>query len=323
MTGLLLWKEHLKGFYQKYNQLLHPLIRFLFTLCTVLSINSTVGYMAKLKNPLVVFMVCLVGTLLPNCMLVFLIGGFLAVHLYAVSVEMALIAVLVMMIIGILYYGFKPGDSWLMVLTSLAFLFKIPYAVPLLVGLGGSLSSVIPVGCGIFFYYLIMYVKQNAGVLTGEAAVDMVQRYSQIVRSVFLNQTMTVMIATCAVGILVVYLIRRLSIDYAWLAAIVTGSVAELVVIFIGDFVFGVSAAPLEMVVGMLVSAALAALYNFFIFSVDYSRTEYVHFEDDDYYYYVKAVPKMTMSTTDVRVKKINTHRRSAREREPGGTRQP
>ena len=120
-----------------------------------------------------------------------------------------------------------------------------------------------------------------------------------------------------------VYLIRRLSIDYAWLAAIVTGSVAELVVIFIGDFVFGVSAAPLEMVVGMLVSAALAALYNFFIFSVDYSRTEYVQFEDDDYYYYVKAVPKMTMSTTDVRVKKINTHRRSAREREPGGTRQP
>ena len=76
MTGLLLWKEHLKGFYQKYNQLLHPLIRFLFTLCTVLSINSTVGYMAKLKNPLVVFMVCLVGTLLPNCMLVFLIGDF-------------------------------------------------------------------------------------------------------------------------------------------------------------------------------------------------------------------------------------------------------
>ena len=323
MTGLLLWKEHLKGFYQKYNQLLHPLIRFLFILCTVLSINSSIGYMVKLKNPIVVFMVCLVVALLPNCVLVFLIGGFLVAHLYAVSLEMALIAVLVMIVVGILYYGFKPGDSWLMVFTPLAFLFKIPYAVPLLVGLGGSLSSVIPVGCGIFFYYLIIYVKQNAGVLAGEAAVDIVQRYSQIVRSVFFNQTMTVMIATCAIGILVVYLIRRLSIDYAWLAAIVTGSVAELVVIFIGDFVFGVPASPLEMVIGMLVSAALAAVYNFFIFSVDYSRTEYVQFEDDDYYYYVKAVPKMTMSTTDVRVKKINTRRRSVREREPGRTRQP
>ena len=131
MTGLLLWKEHLKGFYQKYNQLLHPLIRFLFILCMVLSINSSIGYMVKLKNPIVVFMVCLVGALLPNCVLVFLIGGFLVAHLYAVSLEMALIAVLVMIVVGILYYGFKPGDSWLMVFTPLAFLFKIPYAVPL------------------------------------------------------------------------------------------------------------------------------------------------------------------------------------------------
>ena len=38
-----------------------------------------------------------------------------------------------------------------MVLTPLAFLFKIPYAVPLLVGLGGSLSSVIPVAAASFF----------------------------------------------------------------------------------------------------------------------------------------------------------------------------
>ena len=235
--------------------------------------------------------------------------------------EMALIAVLMMIVVGILYYGFKPGDSWLLVLTPLAFLFKIPYAVPLLVGLGGSLCSVIPVSCGVFFYYLVMYVKQNAGVLTGEGAVDMVQRYSQIVRAVFFNQTMIVMIVTCIVGILVVYLIRRMSIDYAWVVAIVAGSVAELLVIFIGDFIFGVSVAPIQMVLGMLVSAALAAVYNFFIFSVDYTRTEYVQFEDEDYYYYVKAVPKMTMSTTDVQVKKISARKRSTREREPGGQR--
>ena len=74
-----------------------------------------------------------------------------------------------------------------MVITPLAFLFKIPYAVPLLVGLGGRLKFRDPCGLRHLFYYLIMYVKQNAGVLTGEAAVDMVQRYSQIVRSVFLT----------------------------------------------------------------------------------------------------------------------------------------
>ena len=34
-----------------------------------------------------------------------------------------------------------------------------------------------------------------------------------------------------------------------------------------------------------------------FLFSVDYSRTERVQFEDDEYYYYVKAVPKVVVAT--------------------------
>jgi hypothetical protein len=42
---------------------------------------------------------------------------------------------------------------------------------------------------------------------------------------------------------------------------------------------------------------------------VDYSRTEYVQFEDDDYYYYVKAVPKLTVSAPDVKVQKINARK--------------
>lgn len=40
-----------------------------------------------------------------------------------------------------------------------------------------------------------------------------------------------------------------------------------------------------------------------------------MQFEDDDYYYYVKAVPKMTVSTPDVKVQKISTHKRGTRER--------
>ncbi len=203
----------------------------------------------------------------------------------------------------------------LIVLTPLAFIFRIPYAIPLLVGLGGGLASAIPVSCGVFLYYLLMYVKQNAGVLTTEASVDIVQRYSQILKSVLFNQTMMVMVATCAVGVIIVYLIRRLSMDYSWVVAIVAGSVAELLVIFVGDFVFGVSVDIGPLILGMLASAAIAVVYNFFIFTVDYTRTEYVQFEDDDYYYYVKAVPKMTVSTPDVKVQKISTRKRITRER--------
>ena len=309
MTSLLLWKEHLKRFYNRYSYGIQPVVRFLFALCTVVSLNTNIGYMAKLKSPLVILPVCLVSAFLPA--IVFLAGCLMIAHVYAVSLEMALIAIVLILTIAILYYGFKPGDSYLMVLTPLAFLLKIPYVVPLLVGLGGSLASVIPVGCGVFLYYLLIYVKQNAGILAAsDGSVDIVQKYSQILKSMLFNQTMMVMIATCAVGIIVVYLIRRLSMDYAWVVAIVAGSVAELLAIFVGDFVFGVSVSVGPMILGLVLSAAIAAVFNFFVLSVDY-----VQFEDDDYYYYVKAVPKMAVSTPDVKVQKISTHKRGTRER--------
>jgi len=51
---------------------------------------------------------------------------------------------------------------------------------------------------------------------------------------------------------------------------------------------------------------------QFFVFNVDYSRTELVQFEDDEYYYYVKAVPKITLATPEKSVKRINTQRKAS-----------
>ncbi len=172
----------------------------------------------------------------------------------------------------------------------------------------------IPVSLGVFLYYTIQYVKQNAGVLTNDAAVEITQKYVQIIKSMMNNNLMLVMIAAFAAGILVVYLIRTLSVDYAWHIAIVAGAMVQLIVVFVGDFMFDVSVPMLEFLFGVIAAMILAAVYNFFVFAVDYSRTEYVQFEDDDYYYYVKAVPKITVSAPDVKVQKINSTRSRRRE---------
>ena len=56
-------------------------------------------------------------------------------------------------------------------------------------------------------------------------------------------------------------------------------------------------------------------------FSVDYSRTENVQFEDDEYYYYVKAIPKIGVSVPDKKVKHI-TERQPGRQEEMPGVRE-
>ena len=47
----------------------------------------------------------------------------------------------------------------------------------------------------------------------------------------------------------------------------------------------------------------LAFVIQFLFMDLDYDRTERVQFEDDDYYYYVKAVPKKMVAVREVTVR--------------------
>lgn len=309
MMGLLLFKERLKSFYAKNSVFVIAAVKFTVALTAFILINKNAGFMPKITNTLVPVVLALISACLPFGAIAFLAGGFLLLQLYAASIEVAAITLVFLVIVILLYYGFQPGDSVLLLVTPILFFLKVPFAVPLIVGLTGSLLSIIPISCGIFLYYVILYVKQNTAFLTGGTQTELTQVFVQVVKSIVGNQTMIVMIIAFALAVLVVYMVRNLSINYAWGIAITAGVIAQLVVIFIGDFKFDISISVPELIVGIAASAAAAAVCHFFVFAVDYTRTEYVQFEDDDYYYYVKAVPKIAVTKPDVKVHKINARK--------------
>ena len=289
MIGLLVFKEKLKQFYGKYNIYIVPVVKFLVGFLTFWLINANVGFMSKLKNPLIPVVMGLVASFIP----------------YGVSLEIALVIFVFVLAVTVLYYGFRPGDGYLLLLTPLLFFLRIPYVVPLVVGLSGSLVSIVPVCSGVCIYYILMYLKQNAGTLTGSSMAEMADRFIQIVKNVFGNELMWVMVAAFAAAILVVFILKNLSVDYSWSIAIVAGVITQLAVIFIGDFNFNLPVSAGSMIFGIVASVVIALIYQFFVFAVDYTRTEYLQYEDDDYYYYVKAVPKLTVSAPDVKVQRI------------------
>ncbi len=309
MMGLLVFKERLKEFYARFDIYITPVIKFIFSLLAFSLMNKNIGFMTKLTEAYIPLVLALVCSFLPYGAISFLAAGFMLAHLSGISLEITLVMAVFIVVVGLLYYGFQPGDSYLLVLTPVFFLLKIPYAIPLIVGLSGSVISVIPVSCGVFIYYALLYVKQNAGVLTNDMSVDEVQKFMQLMKSLLSNKLMLVMVTAFALSLVVVAITRNLSMDYSWIIAIVAGTIAQLSVIFIGDIVADVSVSVIRLLVGILVSLLIAGIYTFFVFAVDYSRTEYVQFEDDDYYYYVKAVPKLTVSAPDVKVQKINARK--------------
>lgn len=316
MMMFLVLKERLKSFYGRYATLANGIIKFLFSYTALTMLNQNIGFMARLKIPFVPPVLALMCAFLPYGAISFLIAAVMLAHIYTVSFEIALVTAVFLIIVALLYYGFQPGDSYWLVLVPMAFILKIPFTIPLLAGLSGSLVTIIPVSCGVAIYYILMYVKQNAGVLTNDALVDITQKFVQIIKALVSNQSMMVMIGVCVVGILVVYMIRTLSVDYAWILAIVLGTIVQLAAVFVGDYLFDVSVPIGELIAGAVIALVLAGLYHFFVFAVDYSRTEYTQFEDDDYVYYVKAVPKVAVSKPDVRVQRINNPAKVRRVRE-------
>ena len=76
--------------------------------------------------------------------------------------------------------------------------------------------------------------------------------------------------------IIIVYLIRRLSVDYAWTIAIIAGALADVMILLVGDLIFDTNVSILGLIIGTIVSGLLAKVIEFFAFHVDYSRTEKV-----------------------------------------------
>lgn len=311
MIGLLVFKERLKAFYGKYSFGINPVLKFLSALTVFLLMNKNLGFTEKLNGPLVPLALSLICSFLPLSIQSLFAASFMLVHLYGLSFELTVITGIFVLIVIILYSSFQPGDSFLMVLTPLLFFLKVPYVIPLIIGLTFSISSIIPMCFGVFLYYLLIYAKQNAGVLASVKEVDITQKYMQILKSLFSNETMLLMMLAFVAAAIIVFLIRNRSFDYAWTIAIAAGTVVQLAIIFIGNIRMEIDLSIGAIAAGMTGSVILAFIVQFFLFTVDYSRTEFLQFEDDDYYYYIKAVPKIAVSAPDVKVQQINKRKES------------
>ena len=136
-------------------------------------------------------------------------------------------------------------------------------------------------------------------------------KFKIVIDGILNNKEMVITIVAFAVTLMLVYVIRRLSIDYAWTIAMAAGAFVNIMVILIGDLMFDTNVSIFGVIVGTIISFLLTMVLQFFVFHVDYSRTEKVQFEDDEYYYYVKAVPKVTVARPEKQVKQIAGQKRN------------
>ncbi len=316
MTQLLEIRDNIKVFFSKYDVFIIPVFKFLLALIMLLMINSKLGYMAKLNNTGIVLIVSLACSFLPSGAILLFGSLFSMGHVFALSPEVAIIVVVVYMLIYLLYLRFTPSESLCIVVTPMLFVCHVPYVIPVVMGLVGGPASALSVICGVLVYFTLHVVTQNAANVSGELA-DILGQIKLIIDSLIGNKQMMVFIAAFAITTIAVYIIRRLPIQHCWTIAMIAGAILNMLIILIGGLIYKAGFSFVGILFGSILAFLVGKVIEFFRFCVDYTRTERVQFEDDEYYYYVKAVPKMNVAAPERKVKNINrSHRRYVPQRE-------
>ena len=136
--------------------------------------------------------------------------------------------------------------------------------------------------------------------------LDIMGKITLLADGLMKNGEMWLNVIAFVVVVLAVNLIRTRMMDYAWRIAIIAGGVLYIVIMLAGSMSIGVEVSMVSLIIYTVVAVLIGIILEFFVFGGDYTRTERLEYEDDDYYYYVKAVPKALVATSERSIKKIN-----------------
>lgn len=313
MSSLLVWKEKLQRLYANYSLYILKAFQFLMGLLLFGMINYNIGFMKTASSVFCTIGLAVICTFLPMVVMTIAAAALVLVHFYALSVPIAMVSVLIFLIMYIFYFRFTPGKSWLLLVSVLAFGLNIPFVIPIAFGLLGTPVWIVPAGCGVIAYYMIHFVKLSSTALKSSGAEALTAGLLSFTKQVLTNREMWLMVMITVIGILVVNAVKTRAVDHSWKIASVAGAAVCVVAAAAGNLLLDEKISYVVIIISAVLGAGVGFVLELLFFSVDYSRTENVQFEDDEYYYYVKAVPKVGVSVPDKRVKHIT-------ERQPGGS---
>lgn len=305
MTALLELKQKIKNLYSQYEIYILPVLRFILALVYFEWINANMGYMTQLNNIFIILILALICSILPSGVLIFAGFVLMIAHAYALGLEVAGFMLVLILFMTILFLRFSAGNNLVLVFTPLSFGFSVPALLPIGSGLLCSAASALPAGCGVIIYYFIRFIRVQSKLLEN-TDVAMADKLKLLADGIVQNWGMWITVVAFIAVVLLVNLIRTRSFDYAWRIAIVAGGVVYVLVVLAGGFYFGLNINVMAVIIYTVISVVVGLILEFFVFGGDYTRTERLEYEDDEYYYYVKAVPKAAVATSERSIKKIN-----------------
>ncbi len=296
LTKLLEFRGIARSFFQKYQLVIEPIFRFIIAYMAFHTINNALAYNTKAANPVIELGLAAVGAFLPPVVLILLCALLAILQVYSASPILAALVVVIFAVLYCFIARFSGKYGYAVVAVPILFVFKLPYLVPLLLGMIATPMAIFPTVSGVIVYF-VFEVIQEAATRQDITSLDAtLALYIDVVNSLFKHKEMFVTAAIFAMVILVMWLVRRLRFEFVFEITIVLGAIVNILGFLLVNLQLDINVGTGSMILGTVVSMLLVFIAQFFRVVLDYTSVEHVQFEDDDYYYYVKAVPKIDVA---------------------------
>ena len=291
MKTILGLREQIGQLYSRYSLQVTIVFRFILAWFVFQTINSNLGYMERLNSTAVVLGLSILCALLPLFVLVFWAAVLILAHLYALATAIMVIVLLVFIILYIFYFRFTPGKTWTILLVPIAFFFDLPFVIPVIFGLLGTPVLIVPAIAGTVVYYILEYIQTTEAIYAVEGIPEMIELSGVFVMTILVNPEQWMVGFVLGVGTMIIYALRTRSFPHCWKVAFIFGAIWVHVAIVVGSSIIEINP-PGFVMLNTILAIIIGFLLEFFFHRVDYTRTEYLQFDDNEYYYYVKAIPK-------------------------------
>ena len=307
MKTLLAFRKNIQILYSEYSMQVTIFLKFVLGLVVFHTINSNLGFMERASSGLITFVLAVISSLLPLMVMVVSAMSLILLHFYEIGIAVVTITVVIFTVLYIFYFRFTPGRTWVILLVPLAFYFNVPFVVPIIFGLISTPVMVVPAFSGTIVFYLLHYVQTTetsyyvgegiaengeAFYYAGEGIVENIEQVVEFVTTVVANEEQWLLAFVLGVGVLLVYAIRTRSFKHCWKVAYLAGILWSFVATRVGGNIFEIEVESSLLWTSAFVALILGVVFEFLFYNVDYSKTQYLQFDDNDYYYYVKAIPK-------------------------------
>ncbi len=302
LTKLLEFRGMARSFFQKYQVVIEPVFRFIIAYIAFHTINSALAYNTTVANPAIELCLATVGAFLPPVILILLCAVLAILQVYSASPILAALVVVIFAVLYCFIARFSGKYGYAVVAVPILFVFKMPYLIPLLLGMIATPMAIFPTVSGVIIYFVFKVIQEAATRQDITSLDATLALYIDVVNSLFKHKEMFITAAIFAAVIFVMWLVRRMRFEFVFEITIVLGAIINILGFLLANLQLDINVGTGSMILGTLLSMLLVFVAQFFRVVLDYTSVENVQFEDDDYYYYVKAVPKIDVAMLQKKV---------------------